>query len=44
MAQDCEIELKFQLDPAAVGALEQTLLLRARAKSPAPIQTLQSTY
>jgi triphosphatase len=39
-----EIELKFQLDPAVLDRLEQKLILRARARTPAVPQILLSTY
>ena len=44
MADGHEIELKFEIDPAAADRLEQKLLLRARAKTLAVPQILQSTY
>jgi triphosphatase len=44
MAEGQEIELKFEIDPAVAGRLEQKLVLRARAKTPAAQQTLVSTY
>ncbi|MDB5459559.1 MAG: domain containing protein [Caulobacteraceae bacterium] len=39
-----EIELKFEIDPAALERLEQKLILRARAKTAAAPQTLTSVY
>jgi triphosphatase len=39
-----EIELKFEIDPAALERLEQKLILRARAKTAAAPQTLRSIY
>ena len=44
MAGGEEIELKFQLDPAALDKLEQKLILRSRAKTPPAPQTLRSIY
>jgi inorganic triphosphatase YgiF len=44
MARGREIELKFEIDPAAAGRLEQKLALRARAKTPAVPNVLLSTY
>jgi triphosphatase len=41
---DQEIELKFEIDPAAAGKLEQVLLLRPGAKTAAKPRTLTSTY
>jgi inorganic triphosphatase YgiF len=39
-----EIELKFELDAAALDRLEQRLTLRAGAPEPAPAKTLVSVY
>ena len=44
MLEGQEIELKFELDPAAFGKLEHKLALRARAEKPAVPRTLLSTY
>jgi inorganic triphosphatase YgiF len=39
-----EIELKFELDPATLGKLEQKLIVRRGAKAAGPSQTLRSVY
>ncbi len=39
-----EIELKFEVDPAAVARLEQKLIVRPGAKAPPPPQMLNSVY
>jgi inorganic triphosphatase YgiF len=44
MPEGREIELKFEVDPAAAARLEQILLLRPGAKGPLPSQSLISTY
>ena len=44
MPEGREIELKFDVDPAAVARLEQILLLRPGAKGPPPVQALASAY
>jgi len=44
MPEGQEIELKFEVDPAAAARLEQILLLRPGAKGPPPSQSLVSTY
>ena len=41
---DQEIELKFEVAPAAAARLEQILLLRPGSKGPPPAQSLISTY
>ncbi len=44
MPEGQEIELKFEVDPAAAARLEQILLVRPGAKGPPPAQSLVSTY
>jgi triphosphatase len=44
MPEGQEIELKFLVDPSAVGKLEQALVVRPKAKAAAGPEALESTY